>query len=98
MPDFIIDNHTSKWHSCLKMHFRENGVTALTYRTTFNNLADPGDLEIPETGETSIIWAIGKLSEVSHRYASSRFIPFQPSLCRVLNCSICISWSSLKMV
>ena len=76
MPDFIIDNHTSKWHSCLKMHFRENGVTALTYRTTFNNLADPGDLEIPETGETSIIWAMGKLSEVSHRYATSRFIPF----------------------
>ena len=47
---------------------RENGVTALTYRTTFSNLGDPGDQEIPETGETSVIWAIGRISERAHRY------------------------------
>ena len=47
--------------------YRENGVTALTYRTTFDNLADKGDIEIPQNGETSIIWAMGKISEVAHR-------------------------------
>jgi len=42
---------------------RENGVTVITYRTTFGNLADGGDLEIPEEGDVSVIWAIGKMAE-----------------------------------
>ena len=46
---------------------RENGITALTYRTTFANLGDGGDLVIPETGETSVIWAMGKMAEKAHR-------------------------------
>jgi len=46
---------------------QENGITSLTYRTTFKKLGDPGDLEIKEKGLSSIIWAIGKLSERAHR-------------------------------
>jgi hypothetical protein len=47
--------------------YRENGITALTYRTTFSNLADGGDLTIPESGETAVIWAMGKMAERAHR-------------------------------
>jgi len=57
----------------LHLFSKENGVTALTYRTTFQNLADKGDLVIPEEGETSIIWAIGKISERAHRTKEPSF-------------------------
>jgi len=52
---------------------KENGITSLTYRTTFKNLADQGDLEIPEKGEVSIIWAMGKISERAHRIKEPSF-------------------------
>jgi len=51
----------------LRSATRENGITALTYRTTFSNLGDGGDLVIPESGPVSVIWAIGKVSERAHR-------------------------------
>ena len=37
------------WHQ-LHTATRENGVTVITYRTTFGNLADGGDLAVPEDG------------------------------------------------
>jgi len=65
--DSLINNHQ------LASSVKENGVTALTYRTTFDNLADKGDIEIPQNGETSIIWAMGKISEVAHRIKEPSF-------------------------
>jgi len=44
-----------------------NGVTAITYRKTFSTLGDLGDIEISSEGPTSVIWAMGKLSERAHR-------------------------------
>eukprot|EP00088_Acartia_fossae_P021873 TRINITY_DN23239_c0_g1_i1.p1 TRINITY_DN23239_c0_g1~~TRINITY_DN23239_c0_g1_i1.p1 ORF type:complete len:682 (+),score=132.87 TRINITY_DN23239_c0_g1_i1:69-2114(+) len=52
---------------------RENGVTAVTYRTTFSNLGDGGDLEIPTSGPVSVIWSIGKISERAHRTKEPSF-------------------------
>ena len=52
---------------------RENGITALTYRTTFGNLADGGDLEVPEDAPVSVIWAMGKMAERAHRVKEPSF-------------------------
>jgi len=52
---------------------RANGVTAITYRTTFDNLADPGDYEIPLREPVSVIWAIGKMAEIKHRVKEPSF-------------------------
>ena len=52
---------------------RENGVTQITYRKTFGNLGDPGDIPVPEDGPVSIIWAIGKMAEVAHRVKEPSF-------------------------
>jgi len=52
---------------------RENGVTAITYRTTFDNLADPGDKVVPQSEPTSVIWAIGKMAEIKHRVKEPSF-------------------------
>jgi len=52
---------------------RENGITQLTYRTTFTKLGDPGDLDIPQSGLTSVIWAIGKIAERAHRVKEPSF-------------------------
>ena len=52
---------------------RENGVTAITYRRTFNNLGDEDDIVIPEKGPVSVIWAMGKMAEKSHRVKEPSF-------------------------
>ena len=52
---------------------RENGVTVITYRTTFGNLADGGDLAVPEEGPVSVIWAMGKMAERAHRVKEPSF-------------------------
>jgi len=52
---------------------RENGVTVITYRTTFGNLADGGDLAVPEDGPVSVIWAMGKMAERAHRVKEPSF-------------------------
>jgi len=52
---------------------KKDGVTEITYRTTFGNLDDPGDIVIPQDVPTSIIWAIGKMAEVRHRVKEPSF-------------------------
>jgi len=52
---------------------RENGVTSISYRTTFDNLADKGDLVVPQDAPTSIIWAMGKMAEIRHRIKEPSF-------------------------
>merc|ERR1719347_1330676 len=52
---------------------RENGVTSITYRTTFGNLGDPGDRVVPQNEPTSIIWAMGKMAEIAHRVKEPSF-------------------------
>jgi len=51
----------------LRSATRDNGITALTYRTTYSNLGDGGDLVIPDSGPVSVIWAMGRVSERAHR-------------------------------
>ena len=38
-----------------------------------SNRGDPGDIPIPTDGPVSIIWAIGKMAEVSHRVKEPSF-------------------------
>jgi hypothetical protein len=57
----------------LRSATRENGITALTYRTTFSNLGDAKDQVIPESGPVSVIWAMGKVSERAHRIKEPSF-------------------------
>ena len=52
---------------------RKDGVTQITYRKTFSNLGDPGDITIPEDELVSVIWAIGKMAEVRHRVKEPSF-------------------------
>jgi len=56
-----------------KSGFKKDGVTAVSYRTTFQNLGDRGDLIIPEEGPVSVIWAMGKVSERAHRIKEPSF-------------------------
>lgn len=46
----------------IQTHARKDGVTTITYRRTLATLSDPGDLPLNEDGETSIIWALGRLA------------------------------------
>lgn len=52
---------------------RVDGVTAITYRKTFSTLGDLGDIEISQDGPTSIIWAMGRLSEKKERVFEPSF-------------------------
>ena len=49
--------NSAQLHSSTK----KDGVTQITYRKTFSNLGDPGDIPIPEDAPVSVIWAIGEI-------------------------------------
>ena len=49
--------NSAQLHSATK----KDGVTQITYRKTFSNLGDPGDIPIPEDAPVSVIWAIGEI-------------------------------------
>ena len=61
--------NSAQLHSATK----KDGVTQITYRKTFSNLGDPGDITIPEDELVSVIWAIGKMAEVRHRVKEPSF-------------------------
>lgn len=61
--------NSAQLHSASK----KDGVTQITYRKTFSNLGDPGDITIPEDELVSVIWAIGKMAEVRHRVKEPSF-------------------------
>jgi len=61
--------NSAQLHSASK----KDGVTQITYRKTFSNLGDPGDIPIPEDELVSVIWAIGKMAEVRHRVKEPSF-------------------------
>ena len=61
--------NSAQLHSATK----KDGVTQITFRKTFSNLGDPGDIPIPTDGPVSVIWSIGKMAEVAHRIKEPSF-------------------------
>ena len=61
--------NSAQLHSATK----KDGVTQITYRKTFSNLGDDGDIPISEDVPMSVIWSIGKMAEVSHRVKEPSF-------------------------
>ena len=51
----------------IQTHSRADGVTVITYRKTLTPTSDPGDKEIFEDKETSLVWALGRLARNGRR-------------------------------
>jgi hypothetical protein len=49
----------------IQSHKRTDGVTDIVYRKTLAPTSDPQDNEIYEDKPTSVVWAIGRLAQVS---------------------------------
>ena len=59
----LVKNTLSLGINSAQLHSstKKDGVTQITYRKTFSNLGDPGDIPIPEDAPVSVIWAIGEI-------------------------------------